>query len=157
MQELIIQRTPDRIVEKEHLLSVLNSLKVGYHRIIIRDARTRSNPQNRYYWGVVVKMVRAGLVDAGYDDVQSDMDAHEVLKQLHLKKKVVSRQTGDVISIAGSSAKLSVPEFEAYINRACKWAAEFLNVVIPAPNEVMQNLKDWAEEIEFEMIPDDID
>lgn len=154
MHELVIQRTAERIVEKEHLMAVLNSLKVGFHRIVIRDARTRTHPQNRYYWGVVVPMVKEGLRDAGYDEVQTNMDAHEVMKHIHLKKRIVSNKTGDVIDIAGSSAKLPIPEFNEYIERICRWSAEYLGVAIPAPNEVMSDLDTYMEEIEFEMIPE---
>lgn len=155
MRELIIQRSAERIVNKEELLAVFNSLKVGYHRLIIKDARTRSHPQNRYYWGVVVPMAMQGLRDAGYDDVQDLMDTHEVLKHIHLRKRIVSKQTGDVIDIAGSSAKLTIPEFEEYIERICKWSAEYLNVVIPAPNEQIAKLSAYAEELEYEMIVDE--
>jgi hypothetical protein len=155
MRELIIQRSPDRIVNKEELLAVFNSLKVGFHRLIIKDARTRSHPQNRYYWGVVIPMVKDGLREAGYDEVRDMMDAHEVVKHLHLRKRIVSKQTGDVIDIAGSSAKLTIPEFNEYIERICRWSAEFLYVVIPAPNQQMIKLAEYIDELEYEMIVDE--
>lgn len=155
MRELIIQRSDERIVNKEELLAVFNSLKVGFHRLTIKDARTRSHPQNRYYWGVVVPMAMEGLKDAGYDEIQNMMDAHEILKHLHLRKRIVSKQTGDVIDIAGSSAKLTIPEFDEYLERICKWAAEYLNVVIPAPNEQISKLSAYAEELGYEMIVDE--
>lgn len=118
--------------------------------MIIKDARTRSLPQNAYYWGVIVPLVRQGLYDAGYDEVKTNMDAHEVIKHLHLRKRVVSKQTGDVIDIAGSTAGLSVIEFNTLIEDVCRWSAEFLGVVIPSPNQQMKDFEDYVNLMEDE-------
>jgi len=122
-------------------------LKNGKYHITIKDARKRSIPQNRYYRGVVVPIVRAGLYEAGYDEVKTNEDAHEVLKGLFHKKDIVNKQTGDVITTVLSTTEFSIPEFDNYIERICKWAAEFLGVVIPAPNQVYVEYIDWVKTI----------
>jgi hypothetical protein len=138
------------LINKDHLLSVLNSLKVGQHyRVIIKDARSRSLPQNAYYWAVVVPMVRKALYDLGYDEVKDNMDAHEVLKHLHLRKRIVSKQTGDVIDIAGSSASLTISEFNEYIENICRWASQNLDLVIPSPNQQMKDFEGYSESLEY--------
>jgi hypothetical protein len=71
-----------------------------------------------------------------------------VLKLLHLKKQFVSKSTGDVIEFGGSTAELNVPGFNDYIERICRWAAEYLSISIPSPNEQYQEFKDWENEIE---------
>lgn len=127
-------------------------LKDGKHLVTVKDMRKRSIPQNSYYWGVIVPLVRKGLYDAGYDEVRTNDDAHEVLKHIHLRKRMVSRQTGDVIDIAGSSAKLTTPEFNEYIESICRWSAEFLGVVIPSPHEYLSvEFDNWIENLAHEV------
>lgn len=133
-----------KIVNMPEFKAAFRYLKDGKHLVTIKDVRKRSLPQNAYYWGVVAPMVLRGLRDAGFDEVENNEDAHEVIKNLFLKKIVVSKQTGDMIEIVGSSAKLSIPEFDEFIDRICKWASEYLGVVIPSPNQ------------EFAMFCDDI-
>ena len=131
---------------------VFNQLKDGKHLVIVKDMRKRSIPQNSYYWSVVVPNVRKGLYDAGYDEVKTNNDAHEVIKHIHLRKRIVSKYTGDVIDIAGSSAELSTPSFNDFIESICQWSAEFLGVVIPSPNEyVSKEFENWIEAIEHEV------
>lgn len=135
MKEIVLNISNRRIINLQDFKQLLNELKDGKHHITIKDMRKRSLPQNAYYWGVVVPMVKKGLYEAGYDEVQSNDDAHEVIKHIHLRKRIVSKQTGDVIDIAGSTAKLSIPEFNNFIEDVCRWSAEFLGVVIPSPNQ----------------------
>ena len=60
----------------------------------------RSNPQNRFYWGVCVYMIseRTGF---------STEETHEVLKHLFLKKDVVLKESAGAyrISITESTNK----------------------------------------------------
>src|SRR5438552_17183381 len=102
MVDLIIHIRDRNIVNMQELKAAFNSLKDGKHQVTIKDVRNRSLPQNDYYWAVIVPMCRKGLYDAGYDEVRTNDDAHEVLKHEHLRKRIVSKQTGDVIDIAGS-------------------------------------------------------
>ena len=157
MQEVLISRTDRGLTNQDQLIAVFNSLKIGHYRVIVKDARTRSLPQNAYYWGVIIPLVRQGLLDAGYDEVRTSIDAHEVLKHLHLRKRFVSKQTGDVIDIAGSSSKLTIHEFNNYIENICRWSAEFLGVVIPSPNQQMAQLGEYIDFLECEEVENEIE
>jgi hypothetical protein len=125
--------------------AVFNDLKDGKYLISIKDVRKRSVQQNRYYWGVVVPIIRKGLYDSGFDAVRTNNDAHEVIKQVLLKKQIVNKQTGEVIDMAGSTQELSIPEFNDFIESICRWASEYLGVVIPSPYEQLAEFKDWQE------------
>lgn len=135
MTEVLLHIRNRKIINMPEFKEAFRFLKDGKHLVTIKDIRKRSLPQNAYYWGVVVPMILRGLNDAGFDDVENKDDAHEVIKQLHLKKLVVSKQTGDMIEIAGSSSKLSIPQFDEFLDKVCKWASEYLSVVIPSPNQ----------------------
>jgi hypothetical protein len=148
MVELVIHIANKRVVNMKEFREAFNQLKDGKHLITVKDLRRRSLPQNAYYWGVVVPIVKRGLYDIGYDEVRTNDDAHEVLKHIHLKKQMVNKKDGDVIDIAGSSAALNIPEFNEYIERVCRWSAEYLGIVIPSPNEPLVELEQVINEYE---------
>jgi hypothetical protein len=97
------------------------------HRVevIIRKPKTkRSDLQNNYYWGVVLELLSKEL---GYD--QDEM--HEILKYKFLQSHAMG------MPYVKSTTKLSTGEFEEYLSKIKRWAAEFLNIVIPDPNTVI--------------------
>lgn len=147
MVELIVNISNKRIVNMSDLKSAFNNLKDGRHLITIKDFRKRSIPQNSYYWGVVVPMVRRGLYDAGYDAVRTNDEAHAVLKHVFLRKEIVSKETGDMIEMSGSTTALTIPEFNDFLESVCRWASEYLGIIIPDPNEVIIDFSESVEEI----------
>lgn len=148
MIEVVININNRKISNMPEFKEAFKYLKDGRYLVTVKDLRKRSLPQNAYYWSVIVPLVRKGLFDNGYDEVQTNDDAHEVIKHIHLKKRIVSKQSGDVIDIAGSTAILKMPEFNELIERICKWSAEFLGVVIPSPNEELVMFEEWEKSIE---------
>lgn len=85
--------------------------------------KQRSNQENRYYWGVVIKLLSDHL---GY----TDEEMHDALKMLFLKDN--SRE----IPTLRSTTELTTIEFEKYLENIKMWAANIMNVYIPDPNEV---------------------
>ncbi len=97
---------------------------------------TRSNPQNRYYWGVIVFLIRAALVESGWEITHEG--THELLKFRFLKEDRPIGEDGEFVTYVKSTTELDREEFGAYIEHCVRFAAEYLNVVIPPPNEQMQ-------------------
>ena len=92
--------------------------------VIIRKPKTsRSTLQNSYYWSVVVEILAKEL---GYDKDE----IHEILKYKFLQSNAMG------MPYVKSTTKLSTGEFEDYLEKIRRWAAEFLNINIPLPNEV---------------------
>jgi hypothetical protein len=97
-----------------------------------RDAKIRSTPENRYYWGVCVDILSLEL---GY----SPQEIHIMLKQkfltyplyLKLKDKV------EEVFITRSTASLNTVDFEDYLSNIRVWASSDLGIFIPEPNEVI--------------------
>lgn len=147
VRELFIDMNNNTIINMDEFKQLFYGLKNGKYHLTLKDARKRSISQNRYYSGVVVSLVRTGLYEAGFDEVRTNDDAHEVLKGLFNKKEVVNKITGEVITTVLSTTELSISEFDKYIERICKWAAEYLAVVIPAPNQVYVEYIDWVDTI----------
>lgn len=87
----------------------------------------RSGNQNRYYWGVCLKLI-ADHTGHSVDDI------HELMKSLFLKQPIWIR--GKFIPSVRSSTRLDTLEFEDYLEKVRRWAQEELGVTIPMPGEV---------------------
>ena len=90
-----------------------------------QDQRTKA--ENNYYWGVIVQIVadELGLIPD---------EAHELLKSFFLKKGIEYK--GKRWEVIGSTAKLSVKEFEEYCEKCRNWGM-VQGIQIPLPNEVI--------------------
>jgi len=109
-----------------------------------RKRKRRSSEQNRYYWGVVIPEIVRGLIDLGNEGLQEGSEeskntAHELLKQELLKNgEEVFTKDGTLFRLPSSTTKCTTVEFEEYLERVRQWAAEYLGIVIPLPNEQTQ-------------------
>ena len=111
------------------------NLSDGYYELEIKKKNKRSLQQNAYWWGVVVAMVHEGLRDMGND--VSLQETHEFLKMKFNTKSIVNTIVGEVSEIPKSTTGLSKVEFNELIERVQQFAAEYLNLNIPSPNEQM--------------------
>jgi hypothetical protein len=93
-----------------------------------RKRKTRSNPQNDYYHGVVVPAFSSIFNVAGIDYNKDQV--HDVLKTKYLL-------VHDPHVRVRSTTELSTVEFNDYLLQLQQWAAE-LGVYIPDPNEVVK-------------------
>jgi hypothetical protein len=135
MPDFILHIKDGSITNKVIVRRAFSSLNDGKYLVRIDAFKKRTLNQNAYYHCVVVPMVQQGLYNAGYSEVKTNDDAHEILKHLFLKKNITNHKTEEQITIAGSTATLKTIEFNMFLEDIWKWASEYLNVVIPAPNE----------------------
>lgn len=113
---------------KSRLYSILTKLQ-GDHNILIKKHRLkRSNPENRYYWGVVIKILCS---EFGY--FQEEM--HELLKRLFLGYEKANRITGEIERFCKSTKELSTQEAEDFYEKIRVWALTEYSIYIPLPNE----------------------
>lgn len=94
----------------------------------------------RYYFKVVVNRVMHGLYDVGYN--LSPPQTHEHLKNAFLRVYNLNEETWEYETETGSTRALTNAEFKTYIAEIQQWAAEYLNVYIPDPNEVTEELNE---------------
>jgi hypothetical protein len=133
MREFFINISNGHITNRK-VVAIQFDLPDGSYLVTIRSKKNRSIPQNAYYWAAVLPLIKSGLNDAGYSEVKTINDAHEVVKGLFLKK-YITNQEGTALEISGSTANLSTVEFNELIEKVQQWAAEFLGIEIPDPNE----------------------
>jgi hypothetical protein len=114
---------------KKKLYGILKSLKPKkYHLEIKQHREVRSLSQNKYYWGVVIKILSN---ETGF--LEDEM--HEVLKKKFNPKVKALRQTGEEFLIGGSTTELDTMNFEEYLSKIKIWAIQELDIYIPDPNE----------------------
>lgn len=94
--------------------------------ILRKRKKQRSDPQNRYYWGVVIDILGKTF---GYEPEEM----HEALKFKFLQ--IDSSIQPGLVSVQ-STAKLSTAEFMDYIANIQRWAAQEFKIYLPDPNEV---------------------
>jgi len=101
--------------------------------------KTRSNGQNSYYWGVVLPIVQSGLKEAtGEFRMSENIHYNILLKMFAPEREIINTDTGECISEKISSSEMTTSQFMDYIVDIQKWAAEFLGVDIPDPNEKIE-------------------
>lgn len=107
-----------------------------------RPKKTRSSEQNRYYWGVVVRMVCEGFQSLGNpvnpDNAEDIELTHEYLKRRFLQPIQVADVNGEVHDLGHTTTNLTTSQMMDYIAQVQQFASEFLNVIIPDPGEQAQ-------------------
>lgn len=120
-----------KVRNKHFLETALSALRDGEYELRIdRKRATRSEQQNRYWWGVCVELVSE---HTGY----TPEEVHEFAKQTFLPKKLAMADgNGEIVGecvIGGSTTKLDKIQFGEFVERFRQWAAETLDIVIPDP------------------------
>lgn len=109
---------------KQEIKNFLDEQNIECRYSIERYFANRSIQANRYYWWVVVEILRDYIWET------SD-NMHEILKYKFLKDK-----TWEYFKIKDTKS-LNTKEFEEYLNNIRQWAAIELLLNIPEPNEII--------------------
>ena len=113
---------------REGLIQACKKYPEGAYLVVSKNKPNRSNEQNRYYFGVVVKILSN---ETGY----TVDEMHEILKYKFLGVKEISWGTDRIVTIKDSKS-LKTDEFEDYLKRIREWASAELSIYLPLPNEV---------------------
>lgn len=97
----------------------------------------RSNQQNNYYWGVVVKYIHEYMLDAGNNVTK--LQVHEYLKKYVgglVDEIVLIGDDGSTLiwEITGTTTEKETDKFEKYLTKCRSWASDW-GILIPLPNE----------------------
>ena len=102
--------------------------------------KSRSNPQNRYYWAVIVPLIRERLIELGNVGLSNE-DTHYFLKEKFLEGRDIILADGEIVKGEPSTTVLSTSEAMDYYAQIQKFAAEILDLLIPDPNEQLTAFK----------------
>lgn len=92
---------------------------------IDRISKIRTMPQNKYYWGVVIKILSDHI---GYtkDEMHSALKMQFLIVVDDDKPLPTTKSTADLVTLA----------FEEYLQEVREWALTELGIDIPLPNEI---------------------
>jgi len=94
------------------------------------ERKIRSDNENRYYWGVVVKILAN---EWGFLPSEG-LRVHSIIKEQFLVEPVEVR--GKILKEEVSTSTLTTVEFESLMSTIREWASVEFGVYIPLPNEV---------------------
>lgn len=100
------------------------------------DKGRRSSQANRYYWSVIVELIRAGLKDQGHEITREG--THELLKYRFLRDDRPIGKDGEFVTFIRSTTELDKEEFGAYLEHCIRFAAEYLSLTIPEPGQQLE-------------------
>lgn len=112
--------------------------------IFKRKRKRRSTAQNSYYWGCVIPAIVHAMIDLGNDALQIGNTEHGELVHEFLKNKLLDNGEeimgieGLIFKLPPSTKKCTTVEFDEYMDKVRRWAAENLNISIPEPNEQVE-------------------
>lgn len=117
---------------------IFDKLKDGKYNIDITRIDKRSNQQNRYLHGLLIPEFRKALNSVGYDEVKTDAQAKEIMKQMFLKRQTVNINTAEVLEYVQQTMDLTKEENNILIDEVIKFCSENMNYIIPYPNEQVE-------------------
>jgi hypothetical protein len=99
-----------------------------------KPKKKRSNPQNAFYYGVIIPIVQNCLRDAGH--IITNEGAHDLIKLKFLKEVILTNEdTGEVVERVKSTTELSTSQFMDFVAEIRIFTLEYFGVNIPEPNE----------------------
>jgi hypothetical protein len=118
---------------KAAMLNQIRGLR-GKHRVEITKHRPRrSDRQNRYYWPCFVSPFGQYMREQG--EHVTDLQCHEILKNMFLRETATNWQTGDAFDFTRSTADLNTHDFNAYLDACAAWLSETLGIIVPEPSD----------------------
>jgi hypothetical protein len=99
-----------------------------------KPKKKRSNPQNAFYYGVIIPIVQNCLKEAGH--IMTNESTHDLIKLKFLKEIIlVNEDTGEVVERVKSTTELSTSQFMDFVAEIRQFTNEYFGVDIPEPNE----------------------
>lgn len=117
---------------------VSNTFKGKKIKITVQqDIPIASNPQMRYYFGVMIKLIREELAEQGTKYSVNDIDGF--LRDNFLYEEVIDFVTGEVTTRAmrlnAKESKVTTVRMMKFWEEVQQWAITKLDCYIPDPNE----------------------
>lgn len=124
-----------RVINSKLLKQDCNRLPKGRYRLTIEKYhKNKSNQQLGYLFAGVYPLVLKALNDAGWEFTSIE-EIDEFCKSMFSAREVLNRNTGEILDVPGLKRNMTTTEMMTYVNSIRDWAAEYLNVYIPEPEQ----------------------
>jgi hypothetical protein len=120
--------------DRQRYSEIIKKLEGKPFRMLLAAHRPRrTTQQNRYLFGVVYPLLADAIGEPDTDLI------HELCRQKFNPAKV--KVGGEEVTVGGKTSDLDTVQFQDYVGKIQRWAAEFLGTVIPDPNQT-----EWTQE-----------
>ncbi|NID09411.1 hypothetical protein [Fibrivirga algicola] len=124
------------IVERAQFLDSLGNWQDCEVELIVKKIEPhRSNPANRYYWGVVVKIARQ-VINLELGEYYSRDKIHEMLKA-ECNTVEHDTQSGRMVMVVRDTHDMPHSEFCEYVERCRFWLLNFWGADTPDPVKIL--------------------
>lgn len=108
--------------------------------VIVKGRRnTRSLRMNRYYWGVVIRLVQKQFNEDNTFGKRVDSEfVHDFFKYKFLGTKKILGPDKQLVEVLDTTTDTDNKEFIAFFESIIAWCAEFLHLEIPYPHEEIE-------------------
>ncbi len=136
MEPIIIEKKKGRLLGRSIMKTLLNGLGDGFYKVTIKKMHhSRSNQQNRWLWGQIYPRILHGLIDAGWENVTTEEQVHEMCKVMFAGTDIVNPNTGEITTIPNRTSEMDTVTFSLYCMQLRMFASDMLGITIPEPNE----------------------
>lgn len=139
MPEFLIHMLDGKIQNIDAARRFFAHLSDGVHQVKTVSKEGRSLDQNAYFHAVVVPAVFEGLRDMGFDEVLTPDHAKSLMKNLFAKSWINKSDGSLSYEYIKDTHLMTRLEFSEFMDKIFRWAAEYLGIAIPLPNEYIKN------------------
>jgi len=120
---------------RKRFLEQIGQLSDGRIEIIYRRVyKKRSNPQNAFYWGIILQEYCYGYHEQTGETITKET-AHFQLQQRFNFTELVNKETGEVLHVPKGTSKMSTVEFLDYTAECVRFISEWFGITVAEPGE----------------------
>lgn len=119
--------------QRQRFADELKALKGTDVVVIVKKRGKRSNPSNRFYWGVVIHEIKVELKRRG--TYATPEDIHAALKAKFNPAALADANGEPLLEIGQSTADMNQSEFGEYLDKVIHWCNTALEIHIPEPGQ----------------------
>jgi hypothetical protein len=94
----------------------------------------RSNPQNSYYWSVIIPILQNGF-KVEWGEIHTKQEVHEFLLTNFNFEEIVIEETGEILRKVRRSKDNDTKQQEDYHSKCRQFIKEYFNVDVPLPEK----------------------
>ena len=139
MGKIDIQVISGNIVNVVPIKTYFANKRDGFYELEAKEKRKiRSLGQNAYFHGIMLPIVAKGLQEVGWEDIQDEEDAKDLVKDMFGRFTLVNMKTGEMVTRIKPTHRMTTIEFMEFCDKIIQWGAQWLGVQIPYPNEYLK-------------------
>ena len=132
--------------DKNKFFEAVRSLPDGLYNLVLEFIYdNRTSPQNRYYWGVVIKAYRLGKGEFDGEPCSKNQAHYDLQLKFNYIEKA-DLETGELVKEPKGTSDLDTGPFVDYTELCRNWIAKWMGIDTPDPDKgYKKHLQDWKD------------